>query len=242
MPTDLYAESGEFIDVLSQGAWRALRAPIAEALREAAPYQGPILDIGAGTGLGTLLVADTVPDGEVIAVEPSPVLRAVLLSRLAVDDDLRRRVTVQPATVDGMRLPGRLGGVLAINMIGHLSASERRQLWTDLRLRLGPAAPLIVNLQPPAEVTTIPESEFTSVPIGRRTYQGSGGARPSGENTVIWTMRYRVLDQDGAIDNELVVDYPWHVLSGPGLLAELTAAGYTATLREMDVVVATPRQ
>ncbi len=62
-------------------------------LRQAAPGQGPIVDIGAGTGLGTLLVADTVPGGEVIAVEPSPILRAVLLSRLAADDGLRQRVT-----------------------------------------------------------------------------------------------------------------------------------------------------
>lgn len=241
MPTDLYTESGEFIDVLSQDAWRALATPISQALGEAAPQQGPILDIGAGTGLGTLLVAGTVPDGEIIAVEPSPVLRAVLLSRLAANDDLRRRVTVQASTVDGMRLPGRLGGVLAINMIGHLAAPERRQLWSDLRPRLAPTAPLVVNLQPPAEPTAIPESAFASVPIGRRTYEGSGGASPAGEDTVIWTMRYRVLDADGAVANELVVDYPWHVLSPQGLLAELTAAGYTATVREMDVVVATPQ-
>jgi hypothetical protein len=79
LPADAYAESGEFIDVLSQDAWRALGAPIAEALRRATPRQEP----GAGTGLGTLLVAGALPDAEVIAVEPAPILRAVLLSLLA---------------------------------------------------------------------------------------------------------------------------------------------------------------
>jgi hypothetical protein len=54
-------------------------------------------------------------------------------------------------------------------------------------------------------------------------------------------MRYRIVDEDGVVDRELVVDYPWQVLSPQGLLAELTAAGYAAALGDMDVVVATPR-
>jgi SAM-dependent methyltransferase len=240
MAADPYAESGEFIDVLSRGAWQALRAPIAEALRQALPQQGPIIDVGAGTGLGTVLVADTVEGGDIIAVEPSPVLRAVLLSRLAAAEPLRRRVTVLATDVGGMRLPARVGGVLAINMIGHLSPQRRREFWADLRQRLAPGAPLIVNLQPPAEVTTIPESPFVSVPIGGRTYQGSGGARPAGDEAVTWTMRYRILDGEGVVEREIVVDYQWHVLSPARLLDELSAAGYVATTREMDVVVAVP--
>jgi hypothetical protein len=175
------------------------------------------------------------------AVEPAPVLRAVLLSRLVTAQHRRRRVTVQATDVAGMVLPPRLGGVLAINMIGHLPPAQRRQLWADLRSRLAPAAPLIVNLQPPAEPTTIPESPFTSVSIGRKTYQGSGGARPAGDHAVTWTMRYRTLNQDGTVDSELAVDYHWHVVSARELLDELTAAGYTATVRDIDVVVATPR-
>jgi methylase of polypeptide subunit release factors len=72
MAEDAYAVSGEFIDVLSQDAWRALRGPISRALRAAVPSQGPIVDVGAGTGLGALVAADTVPDTEIIAVEPCP--------------------------------------------------------------------------------------------------------------------------------------------------------------------------
>jgi SAM-dependent methyltransferase len=238
---DPYAESGEFIDVLSQDAWQALRAPISQALRQAAPQQGPIVDIGAGTGLGTLLVAETVPAADIIAVEPSPILRAVLLARLVTNEHLRQRVTVHATDAETMRLPARLGGVLAINMIGHLPPQRRRQLWADLRPRLAPAAPLIVNLQLPAEPTTVPETTFASVRIGDRIYQGSGGAEPAGDDSVTWTMRYRTIDPAGAVDNELVVDYQWQVVSPQTLLDELTAAGYTATVREPDLVVATPR-
>jgi SAM-dependent methyltransferase len=241
MGADLYAESGEYIDVLSQDAWRALRAPITEALRNATPEYGPVVDVGAGTGLGTVLAAQAVPEADLIAVEPSPILRAVLLSRLAGAEHLRRRVTVLASDVEGMRLPPRLGGVLAINMIGHLPPQRRRELWVDLRQRLAPGAPLIVNLQPPAEVATIPETTFASVTIGRRSYQGSGTARPSGDEAVTWTMRYRTLDAEGTVERELVVDYQWRVLSPRRLADELTAAGYATSTQEMDVVVATPR-
>lgn len=239
MTDDPYAESGEFIDVLSQEYWVALRVPVAEALHQARPDQGPIVDIGAGTGLGTLVAAAAAPTADIIAVEPSPILRAVLLSRLVGAEDLRRRVTVQATDAAGMVLPARLGGVLALNMIGHLPAPQRRKLWADLRSRLAPGAPLVVTLQPPAEVATVPESEFTSVPIGRRTYQGSGGARPAGDDTVTWTMRYRILDQDGRIERETVVDYRWHVISPHDLRGELRAAGYAVSARDTDVLVAT---
>jgi hypothetical protein len=126
-------------------------------------------------------------------------------------------------------------------VIGHLPPQRRRLLWADLRPRLAPAAPLIVNLQLPAEPTTVPETTFASVRIGDRIYQGSGGAEPAGDDSVTWTMRYRTIDPGGTVDNELVVDYQWHVVSPQTLLDELTAAGHTATVREPDLVVATPR-
>jgi hypothetical protein len=239
MAADAYAESGEFIDVLSQEYWQVLRGPVTAELRQARPDRGPIVDIGAGTGLGTLVAAAAVPEADIIAVEPSPILRAVLLSRLVADEDLRRRVTVQASDAQRMALPDRVGGVLALNMIGHLSAPERRKLWTDLRPRLAPSAPLVVNLQPPAEVTTVAETEFTSVPIGRRIYQGSGGASPAGDDAVTWTMRYRVLDEDGRVERQTVVRYLWHVVSPECLREELTDAGYLVERPTADMVVAT---
>jgi hypothetical protein len=240
MDADPYAESGELIDVLSLEAWQTLRGPIGEALQAAVPGQGPIVDVGAGTGLGTLVIADTLPDAEIIAVEPSPILRAVLLSRLAAADRLRGRVTVLAADATGARLPDRLGGAIAINMIGHLPPAQRHRFFTDLRPRLAPAAPLVVNLQPPAEVTTIPETAFSSVVIGRHTYQGSGAATPAGEDAVTWRMRYRILDADGTLAREHTVDYRWHMVSRQRLLGELAGAGYSAAVGELDVVAAMP--
>ncbi|GLI03591.1 class I SAM-dependent methyltransferase [Phytohabitans aurantiacus] len=176
---------------------------------EARPAQGPIADIG--TGLGTRVAAQTVPTAELIAVEPSPILRSSLLARLA-NHDLQRRVTAQAADAAGMVLPDRLGAVLAINMGGHLAPDWRRALWAAQAGARGAAGG-----QPPATdgAGHRARDPFTCVPAGRRTCQGSGTARPAGPYRVVWTMRYRVLAEDGAVERELVVDYDWLPVQAP---------------------------
>jgi hypothetical protein len=169
-------------------------------------------------------------------VEPSPVLRAVLLARAGADPALRERVTVVAADALSAPLPDRLGAVMAINMIGHLPPADRRRLWDLVRQRLAPGAPLVVNLQPPAEPIAVPETVFASVRIGRYTYEGSGGAQPAGPDTVTWRMRYRTLDERGHAVHDSVINYEWQVLSPQELLDELAAAGFTARVGPLDVV------
>jgi hypothetical protein len=236
MAVDAYEVSGEFLDVLSGPAWEALRVPVSEALRGAAPQEGPFVDVGAGTGLGMRVVADACVDAQILAVEPSSVLRAVLLSRVAADADLRARVTVVAADALGADLPERLGAVVAVNMIGHLAAEERREFWARVRERLVPGAPLVVNLQPPAEPVAIPPATFVSVRVGHYTYEGSGSAEPAGPDSVIWRMRYRTLDERGDAMHDRVIEYPWYVVSPAGLLRELAAAGLTGQVGAFDVV------
>jgi predicted O-methyltransferase YrrM len=91
--SDQYRESAEYIDVMSRVAWQELGPLLAGALTTAKPVSGPVVDLGAGTGLGTLVIAKALPEAEIIAVEPSSGLRAVLLSKVYDDPDLARRVT-----------------------------------------------------------------------------------------------------------------------------------------------------
>ncbi|MEO3777825.1 class I SAM-dependent methyltransferase [Micromonospora sp. B11E3] len=233
---DGYEASGEFLDVLSGPAWQVLRDPVRAALRGVDPAHGPVLDVGAGTGLGTQILADACPTATVLAVEPSPVLRAVLLSRVAADADLRERVTVLAGDALSASLPEQLGAVLAANMIGHLPPQDRREFWHRVAARLSPGAPLVVNLQPPAEPAVVGFATFGAVRIGRHTYEGGGAAEPAAPDTVTWRMRYRVLDGDGVALREHTVDYPWHVLSEYDLRTELAEAGLRAEVGPMDVV------
>ncbi|MGL5860089.1 MAG: class I SAM-dependent methyltransferase [Phycicoccus sp.] len=233
---DEYQTSGEYIDVLMAPAWSVLEDPVRAALLPSAFAQEPVVDLGAGTGQGLGVLAQAVPAAPVLAVEPSPVLRAVLASRVASDPSLRERVTVLAAEALAADLPDRLGGVLAMNMIGHLDSPSRMTLWRRLAERLVPGAPLVVNLQPPAEPAAIEYASFGAVRVGLHTSEGGGSAEPAGEDAVVWHMRYRVLQDDGTVIRESRTEYRWHVLSSPDLVRELTEAGFSAERGPLDIV------
>lgn len=222
--TGQYANAAEYIDIMSRAAWEYLTPPLASALKAVDPAHGPVVELGAGTGLGTVAIAHAVPDVEIVAVEPSASLRAVLLARLVDDPLLARRVTVLDATVQEADLPERFGGLVAMNMIGHLDSAARHDLWALLARRLVPGAPAIVNLQPPDEPTAVPETDFAAIEVGHRVYEGSGRAEPRDERSVTWHMRYRTSER-GVLLGERVVEYAWWTLSPPQLREEVAEQG-----------------
>ncbi|WBB99838.1 class I SAM-dependent methyltransferase [Solwaraspora sp. WMMA2080] len=235
---DQYQESGEFLDLLSVDAWQTLRTPARQALA-GVRSDAPAVDLGAGSGRGVQVLAETVPSCEIIAIEPSPVQRAALHSRIVAAPDLAARTTVVAATAERATLPRTISAALVLNMIGHLQPVDRRALWQRLAARLRAGAPLVVNLQPPDAAVPVPEFEFTTVRVGRFRYQGSGSARPAGPDQVIWRMRYRVLDDQDQPVRDVAAEYAWQVLSQEQLIDELSAAGFATEIGQLGVVRAT---
>lgn len=92
---------------VSEPMWDGLGAALAHALAGSAPSAGPMADLDAGRGLSTVAIADALPTADILAVEPLPSMRAVLLSRLRGRPDLRTRVSVVAATVERAELPSR---------------------------------------------------------------------------------------------------------------------------------------
>jgi SAM-dependent methyltransferase len=224
---DAYALTAEFYDLLAGAYWTDKPAALAAALEGAQPEAGPVLDIGAGTGLATLALAEALPTATIQAIEPSPSLRAVLHSRLAARPDLHHRVTVLPTDLQGAELPDRLGGAVAISMIGHLSPAERVELWRQLAQRLTPGAPAIIEVQLPARPEVVPQTEFARARLGDLEYVGFGRAEPSGPTSVRWTMTYRVV-RDGRTVDERINEFPeWHTVSADDITAEAAASGLT---------------
>lgn len=219
--TDQYERSAEFVDVMLAPVWTALEPVLAEALRGA---PGPVVDVGAGGGHGTRVIARAMPQAEIFAVEPSPGLRAVLLARAGEDPELRERVTVLPGDLLRAELPPRLGALVAMNVIGHFDSAERRAIWQLLAERLLPGGRVVLNLQPPAEPVAVPLARLSELRIGRRRYEGWGRAEPTGPEQVTWHMTYRVF-QDGEPAEEVEVEYAWWVLGHEGLRAELAEHG-----------------
>ena len=131
--SDPYAPVAEYVDLLSRPFWQSFGTVLEKVLEYAG--SGPLLDIGAGTGMGLARTAALMPRHDIVAVEPSAALRTGLFARLSEDPALAARVTVLPVTVQEAVLPPRVGAVTGINMLGHLppvtvsrcgSASPRR--------------------------------------------------------------------------------------------------------------------
>lgn len=221
---DPYDHSGQFIDPMITGWWEHHGTTVADALRELPAAAGPVIDAGAGGGLGTRLIARTLPQAHVLAIEPSPPLRSVLLSRVFEDPDLRLRVTVDGDDLLSARLPNRLGGVVAANLIGHFSPRERDRLWEDLAARLAPGAFVLLNLPAPVEPERVERTRMAELRIGERHYIGWAEAEPVGTERITWRMTYQIHEGDRLVSRD-EIHYAWWTLSEQALRTEATPHG-----------------
>ncbi|MEV5539925.1 class I SAM-dependent methyltransferase [Saccharopolyspora shandongensis] len=222
--TDEYAESAEFIDILISPFWNDLGPALSAAIKATDPGAGPVVDVGAGSGCGTLAIGDALPDAEIFAVEPSAGLRTALLARINAHESLRERVTVLPEGFLEADLPDQLSLVVAMNVIGHFAPNERRAIWALLAKRLAPGGRAVLNLQPPSEPTEIPEAVASAGHIGRRRYECRARAEPAGDQLLTWHMTYRTYQGEQVVD-ERKLSYAWHLVTEPLLREELAESG-----------------
>ncbi|AWL41535.1 MULTISPECIES: Gfo/Idh/MocA family oxidoreductase [unclassified Streptomyces] len=174
-----YSPSAEFFDLVAAEHTATASAPaIAALLADADLSTGPVVDIGAGTGLVTEAVARARPDAEIVACEPSVGMRAVLTSRVFSDPDLRSRVTVTADAAPGLDLPDRISAVLLCGVLGHLDAPARALLWRRLNHRLAPGGLVVVELMGFEEPLTLPETRLATATAGRHRYEWSFGGAP----------------------------------------------------------------
>ncbi|MHA6628751.1 class I SAM-dependent methyltransferase [Pseudonocardia sichuanensis] len=226
-----YVVTAEFYDLMAAPYWAQVGPLLPGLLGGVDTLAGPVVDVGAGTGLSTVAVAEALPEAEVIAVEPAPAMRSVLMSRLAARKDLRDRVTVEPADVFGAALPRPCAGVVALGVLGHFDGPGRARLWRLFADLLAPGAPIVVEVQQPRRVEPVPARCYTRARVGRRTYEGWSEAIPVDAERLRWRMTYRNHPADvraDAGDGPLVEHVTEHVVwpIGPDEAArEATAAG-----------------
>lgn len=232
---DEYGVTAEFHDVLTADHAALINSTLQESLVDCDPAAGPVVDLGAGTGLVTEAIAEIVPDARIIAVEPAAAMRAALMTRLA-GAGLLERVTVRPAgALDGV-LPERIGGLTAFAMLGHLDAISRAELWRELARRLAPGAPAVVQVLPPHAVQAVPLTLFGSGRVGDDVVEGWGAAEVLDDQTVQWRMTYRVTAGEGVLREEHA-NYVWHPLQPDDVLAEAARGGLAGVRVSDDVVV-----
>ncbi|MET9337450.1 MULTISPECIES: class I SAM-dependent methyltransferase [unclassified Nonomuraea] len=193
-------------------------------VREKLPplVRGSVLEIGAGTGLITEVIADAT-DGEIFALEPSLGMRSVLLSRLAARPGLLERVTVLPYGALDVDLDEPVDMVVMIAVL--YAIDDRPKLWETLARRLVPGGRLVFNFaERPMPVPGEP-SRMAAYPVGRHTYEIWGRTHAVEGEKIEASFTYRIVHGDAVISEDVVESVTYRP-SAATLRAELTEAGF----------------
>lgn len=224
-----YTPSAEFFDLVAAEHTATASAPaVAALLADADLSTGPVVDIGAGTGLVTEAVARARPDAEILACEPAVGMRAVLTSRVFSDPDLRSRVTVTADAAPDLDLPDRVSVVLLCGVLGHLDPDGRARLWRRLDRRLAPGGLVVVELMQFDEPLALPETRLATATAGRHRYEWSFGGAPDETEDGVMRLRstWRVYRDDATeADREVHDSYRWAPFGLKDVVAE---SGMTA--------------
>ncbi|MDA5141314.1 Gfo/Idh/MocA family oxidoreductase [Streptomyces sp. AD681] len=224
-----YTPSAEFFDLVAAEHTATASAPaVAALLADADLSTGPVVDIGAGTGLVTEAVARARPDAEILACEPAAGMRAVLTSRVFSDPDLRSRVTVTADAAPDLDLPDQVSVVLLCGVLGHLDAAGRALLWQRLNRRLAPGGLVVVELMQFEEPLTLPETRLATATAGRHRYEWSFGAAPDETEDGVMRLHstWRVYREDATeAEREVHDSYRWEPFGLKDVVAE---SGMTA--------------
>ena len=207
-----YDQPAEFFD-LGAGEHTSRTGPaVVAALAGLDAAAGPLLDIGAGTGLVTRQIADAYPACEIIATEPAAGMRAVLTARLAERADLIRRVTVLPDAAHELVLPERLSGAVLCGVLGHLDPGSRRALLRELARRLSPGAPMVVEVMGLTTPESMPPTRLRRAGLGRLRYEWWMAGEPSGDERMRLETTWRVFDGERLV-REVRDHYHWYTVS-----------------------------
>lgn len=231
-----YAPSAEFYELVADRQVRSSGPALRAALAGLDTSRGPVLEIGAGTGRITQVIADTLPDATVLAVEPAAPMRAILTSRVAGDPNLRRRVTVVPGTAPDLPLPDRISAAVVFGVAGHLDEAERTRLWAALGERLGPGGVIAVELMGVSAPRRMPPTLTLRERVGRQDYEWWVAGEPAGPDLMRFDNTWRVL-RDGETVRQVRDSHEWFTLGVDRLAQE---SGLSARRCEPVVANAAP--
>ncbi|MDG4799981.1 Gfo/Idh/MocA family oxidoreductase [Micromonospora sp. WMMD980] len=215
-----YSPTAEFFDLAAAPHVTAGSAPaVVSALAGVDPGAGPVVEIGAGSGLITAAVARAYPALELLACEPAVGMRAVLTSRIYRDPDLRRRVTVSAQAAPDLDLPDTISGAVVCGVAGHLDAGDRQRLWRRLADRLAPGGVIIVELMSMDRPLILAPTRLAGAELGTQRYEWWLSGEPDGPDRMRLHTTWRVLRGERTV-REVTDAYHWHTITLAQVAAE----------------------
>jgi len=225
METDHYVQSAEVYDILSSPHWQARRESVLSALQAVQDLSGTILDVGAGTGTGLRIIADAVPNAMILALEPSASMRVGLMTKVLLDEELRRRVTVEARPIQGAMLPDKLSAALVCGCIGYLDRGERLEMWQTLANRIVPEGLVLADVMMWDRPQAVPSTRIAAVDVGELQYEMWVSGTPGDDDIMLWDMGCRILRREQILRSFHVVR-EWHTFGISQLMEEAAIAGF----------------
>lgn len=226
-----YEKIGEFHDLFMDTPWKKLQPLLAETFGHLGPAD-QVIDLGAGSGMGTCSLAK-VSRSAITAIEPSLVMRAMLLARVTSDADLTRRVTVLADKAPGTlkTIEGPIAGFVCAHMLGHVTKPERQETFSRLATLLAPGGVGLITLPGPSTIEQPDEVIEESRRIGRHTYIVRHVPTSDAE---VHVSEYEVRDGQTTIRRER---FPsgWRPPSLEELRSELSGAGFSLDSKRAPV-------
>jgi SAM-dependent methyltransferase len=237
---DPYGEAtAEFYELLATAHWERTGPELARLLAGVDTATGPVVDVGAGTGIGLPHLLAAVPDAHVVAIEPSRAMRVALHTRLLLDPTLDGRVTVDPRPL-AESLPVRASALVMSAVLGHLDDDECAVLWRFVAGRMPPGAPAVIEVLPPHRPEVVEPVRYAARRVGGHLYEGWQAGVPVGERSMEWTMTYRVLDADGDLVTESTATSVYRCWSPADVRAAVGPFGLVVEEHGDAVVVRSP--
>ena len=214
-----YSITAEYHDVLYAESHRA-RAGRLLGNCPGTPRHG-VLELGAGSGLATTMIAGTCPV-PVQAVETRRPLRALLHTRL-VASGLTARVTVHDSSLPDLALAGVADLAVCHGYLTTLAPEERAETWLALAAALLPGGCALVELP----VALAGPHTIGPRRLGGLCYDGTVRTERLPGGRVRWHVTYRVSRHDTLVRVSSEALEGW-LPSREELLAELAGAGLRA--------------
>lgn len=191
-----------------------------------------VVDIGSGVGAMLSVFADR-GAAKIYAVEPSAGMRIGLTTHVALTTQLAQSTTIVPgslpATLD--QLPAQWDAATFLNVHGHLTAEQEKDVWRNVAERLTTGGRFIVGLQPPSTAQAVPQTDYGSTTVGDHTFTMSGYAEPLDTDHVTWHTTRSVTNAQGdTIRGPHTTSCSWRV----GSLADMDTLAQSVGLVRAD--------
>lgn len=226
--SDSYAATAEAYDFHIAAQRQGQIAALEELRPRLSTEFGPILDIGAGSGLNSAWVLEHAPGAEVVALEPSPAMRSLALGRIAAHPEWCDRITIRPEDFFSATLPSTIGGAILLGVLGHFDPGERAAVLAELAARLPRGGAALIDLPEPETPARMEPVEFTSAQVGQLTYRTIAEAWSEGDELLRWRITYLTLDGERVLTEE-TAEHLYHHPSERTVMEEARQVGLRST-------------